>query len=379
MRQKIAVLSRNFSTTGGGAERYAVAVVEQLAQRHEVHVFTQQVGNRLAGVTYHRVALRLQRPRWINQWIFAIATGWATRKGFDVVHSHENLWHGNVQTVHVLPVKYSLSHGKTAWALWRAYLKAASSLRLLTYLWLEKKRFTIQGGRRIVVTSEALRLAMLEAYPAVFGAMEVISPGVVMPEAATGAQDKQQARAELGLPSQGTCVLFVGNDFQKKGLPSLIKALAQLPPDCFVAVVGHPRQRESMQQLAQELGVLPRLVFLGALRDMENAYRAADVLVHPTLQDSYAMVVLEAMAHGVPVVVSGLPYCGIAGELTHLAQAWILSDPQDADALVQAVGTVLGDTTLAQGLVAQGLAFARAHSWAHAGYQHEQLFQRFGG
>ena len=105
MRQKIAVLSRNFSTTGGGAERYAVAVVEQLAQRHEVHVFTQQVGNRIAGVTYHPVALPLRRPRWINQMYFATATWWATRRGFDVVHSHENSWHGQVQTVHVLPVK----------------------------------------------------------------------------------------------------------------------------------------------------------------------------------------------------------------------------------------------------------------------------------
>jgi len=219
---------------------------------------------------------------------------------------------------------------------------------------------------------------MLESYPGVADALDVISPGVAMPEVIASAQQKQDARAQLGLPAQGTCVLFVGNDFQKKGLPSLIKALAQLPSDCFVAVVGHLRQRASMQQLAQEAGVVSRLIFLGAQRNMENAYRAADLLVHPTLQDSYAMVVLEAMAHGVPVVVSGMPYCGIAGELTHLTQAWVLSDPRDSDALAQAMGAVLADATLAQGLVARGLSFAQAHSWAQVGNQHEQLFQRLG-
>ena len=376
MRLKIAVLSRNFSTTGGGAERYSVAVVEELSARHEVHVFAQAIQHQAPGVTYHKLAFRLERPRWINQWMFAISTWWATRKGFDIVHSHENIWHGNVQTVHVLPVRYGLFHGKSGVSLWLRYLKAATSLRLLSYLWLEKKRFGPSERRRVVVTSEALRDAMLETYPAVAAALDVISPGVAMPSARVSAQEKQDARAQLGLPAQGTCVLFVGNDFRKKGLPSLIKALALLPPTHFAAVVGHPKQREAMQQLAQEAGVAQRLFFLGALQNMERAYRAADLLVHPTLQDTYAMVVLEAMAHGVPVVVSGLPYCGIAGELAHLVQAWILADPQDSAALAQAIGAVMADPALAQGMVARGLEFAQAHSWAHTGAQHEALFQR---
>ena len=376
MRLKIAVLSRNFSTTGGGAERYSVAVVEELCARHEVHVFAQKIQHQAPGVTYHQLAFRLERPRWINQWMFAIATWWATRKGFDIVHSHENVWHGNVQTVHVLPVRYGLFHGKSGLALWLRYLKAATSLRLLSYLWLEKRRFTTSAHRRVVVTSDALREAMLAVYPSVAGALEVISPGVAMPAGPTTVQEKRDARALLGLPAQGTCLLFVGNDFRKKGLPTLVKALALLPPAHFVAVVGHPKQRDAMTQLAQEAGVAQRLIFLGALQNMEIAYRAADLLAHPTLQDTYAMVVLEAMAHGVPVVVSGLPYCGISGELAHLAQAWILADPHDPAALAQAIGAVMADTALARGLVARGLEFAQAHSWAHAGVRHEALFQR---
>ena len=115
-RLRVAVLNRVFVPTGGGAERYSMALVEQLAQQHDFHVFAQQVDHQWPGVTYHRVSAPLVRPRWINQLWYATATWWATRRGFDVVHSHENTWHGGVQTVHVLPIRYNLFLGRTGMA-----------------------------------------------------------------------------------------------------------------------------------------------------------------------------------------------------------------------------------------------------------------------
>lgn len=122
-RLRIAVLNRIFSATGGGAERYSIALVEQLAQRHEIHVFAQHINHQWPGVHYHRIALPFTRPRWINQLWFALATWWATRAGFDVVHSHESTWHGRVQTVHVVSVRYSLLQGAPWLALGPALVK----------------------------------------------------------------------------------------------------------------------------------------------------------------------------------------------------------------------------------------------------------------
>ncbi|MDO8370547.1 MAG: glycosyltransferase, partial [Polaromonas sp.] len=131
-RLRIAVLNRVFDPAGGGAERYSIALVEQLAQRHEIHVFAQQIRHHAPGVTYHRVSMPLRKPRWLNQLWYARATWWATRRGFDIVHSHENTWHGQVQTVHVLPVKYNLFHGRTGWPRLLAWVKVWTSPRLLT-------------------------------------------------------------------------------------------------------------------------------------------------------------------------------------------------------------------------------------------------------
>ncbi len=388
---RIAVLSRNFVATGGGAERYAIAIVEQLAARNEVHVYAQNIDHAFPGVTYHRLPARLQRPRWVNQLLFAWCSWRATRHGFDIVHSHENVWHGNVQTVHVLPVKYSLLAGRQGIRRTLQWLRICTSPRLLTYMWLEYKRFACVPGRRIVVTSSGLGEAMQQAYPQTtqqfqlsdashaISAMAVITPGVDVVEGTDDRKPAQRsARSRLGLPSEGTCLLFVGNDFRKKGLPALIGALAQLTktaPDIFLAVVGNPAQRGAMQVFAEELGVGQRVYFLGSLAKMEWAYSAADCLVHPTLQDAYAMVVLEAMAHAVPVVVSAARYCGIAADLQDGQEAMLLEHPRDAGQIARAVDTVLTQPAVQARLVSGGLAFAQRHSWEESGMAHQKLFE----
>ncbi|MBU3740125.1 MAG: glycosyltransferase family 4 protein, partial [Rhodoferax sp.] len=64
-RLRVAVLTRVFAPWGGGAERYAMALVEQLAARHEIHVFAQTVQHQWPGVHYHRIARPFARPRWL--------------------------------------------------------------------------------------------------------------------------------------------------------------------------------------------------------------------------------------------------------------------------------------------------------------------------
>jgi glycosyltransferase involved in cell wall biosynthesis len=373
-RLRIAVLNRNFSPTGGGAERYSMALVEQLAQRHEIHVFAQYIDHHWPGVTYHPVSAPFRRPRWVNQLWYATATWWATRKGFDVVHSHENTWHGNVQTVHVLPVKYNLFHGRTGLQRVLRWSKVLTSPRLLVYLWLERKRFSHLKGRCIVATASSLRSIMVRAYPATAPVLKVVTPGVETVPGLATAEQKLAARQVLGLPGTAQCVLLVGNDYRKKGLEALIDALRIIPADISLAVVGHAAQIPVFRDQARAAGMGGRVFFLGALKDVTQAYRAADVLAHPTMEDTFAMVVLEAMAHGLPVVVSDETYCGISGLLTPEKNALILEDPRDAKAVAASLKRVLEDIPLRQRLSEAGLVFARSHQWADIAQQQEAIY-----
>ena len=372
---RIAVLSRNFVATGGGAERYSIALVEQLAQQHEIHVFAQTIAHQHPSVTYHHVGTPLRRPRWINQLYFATATWWATRKGFDIVHSHENTWHGNVQTVHVLPVKHNLFYERHGLPRALRWLKVATSPRLLAYLALEKARYALRSPRRIVSVSRTLNDVMLQTYPRAASAMQFITPGIdAVPGLATPAA-KAAARVALNLPLEGRCILFVGNDFKKKGLPTLIPALAQLPSNIYVAVAGQSAQLPEMQRAAASAGLAGRIFFLGAVATMNQAYSAADSLVHPTLEDTYAMVVLEAMAHGLPVVVSAAKYCGIAADLQDGVNALLVQNPRNVQELTQQCRAMLDNSSLAKSLSSAALAFAKQHSWSNVAVAHEDIYK----
>jgi UDP-glucose:(heptosyl)LPS alpha-1,3-glucosyltransferase len=129
-----------------------------------------------------------------------------------------------------------------------------------------------------------------------------------------------------------------------------------------------------MRALAQRLGLAQRVWFVGALSDMDQAYRAADCLVHPTLEDTYAMVVLEAMAHGLPVVVSAARWCGIAAELHDGVQALLLHKPDDALALHSTLWRLLTSPELVSTLSQQGQFFASNKTWVDVASAYESIY-----
>ena len=106
--------------------------------------------------------------------------------------------------------------------------------------------------------------------------------------------------------------------------------------------------------------------------------RAAQLLAdaQAVAQAGASMVVLEAMAHGLPVLVSSAHYCGIAAELTHGSDALILDHPQDSKELARHLNTLLTNSDLRTSLKEAGLHFARERSWTHAAQRHETLMEQ---
>jgi UDP-glucose:(heptosyl)LPS alpha-1,3-glucosyltransferase len=371
-RLRIAVLARIFSTSAGGAERYCASLVKNLSSQHEIHVFAQDIRTQYPQVVFHQVPLFFRRPRWLNQIAFATYTWWQTRKGFDVVHSHENTWHGDVQTIHVLPFSYLWFVNRHGLGLFLKTLQLITSPRLLTYWVLEKLRMRHQPGRFLVAVSEPVKAVLNQDLKHKLEHICVISPGVERTHVHSSSE-KMQARLDLGLPMHGKCLLWIGNNAIKKGLPTLLDALAQLPNDFFLVIVGSAVPENKWRSQVTALGLDDRIFFKGVLDDMTLAYTAADLLVHPTLEDTFGMVVLEAMSHAVPAIVSSELYCGISAELTHLNNAWILQDPIDAKALEKAIEKSL-DSNTHEAMSQQAIAWAGTQDWQHLALAQEALY-----
>jgi glycosyltransferase involved in cell wall biosynthesis len=114
--------------------------------------------------------------------------------------------------------------------------------------------------------------------------------------------------------------------------------------------------------------------FLGALNDTTPAYLSATCLVHPTREDTFAMVVLEAMAFGLPVVVSNANFCGVAAMLSHRKNALLLSNPLDSVELSNAVHEVLSDGALSAFLGERARSFAANFDWGRLAKQQESIY-----
>lgn len=367
-RLKIAVLHRNFDPTAGGAEHYAVALVEELAHLHEFHVFAQRAVPSSPQVTYHHVPHLFVRPRWLNQLLYACYCAWATRKSmaFDIVHSHENTWTGNVQTVHVMPLTHNLFAGKSTAQKMIQWLKVCLSPRLLTYVVLEKRRLSNKPGRWFIAVSGQLNKLLEYSMGCNAKALITIPPGVHVKETLSpGARAlrKIQLRERLGLPEHARCLLWIGHDAQKKGLDIALNALALLPSDYVLIIAGAAKPREFWAPLIRNK-MSERILEKGTVKadELSQLYEACDLLIHPTKEDTFGMVVLEAMGCALPVIVSGAQYCGISAELRDHETALILASPEDPVELAGKVVLAL-QGPMADQLSTNGQEWAKTQDW----------------
>jgi UDP-glucose:(heptosyl)LPS alpha-1,3-glucosyltransferase len=169
-------------------------------------------------------------------------------------------------------------------------------------------------------------------------------------------------------------LLWVGNDAVKKNLATVLAALANLDASYRLLVVGKAHPTKPWQDKLVRLGIADRVSYLGVVSNMEQVYVSADLLLHPTLEDTFGMVVLEAMSYGLPVVVSQAKYCGLAADLQHEMNAIILPNPLDINALSTAVVNLSEPSVYAQHQGAV-LSFAEQHHWSDAAKQYDDLFQ----
>ena len=167
-------------------------------------------------------------------------------------------------------------------------------------------------------------------------------------------------------------VLFVGSQFRLKGLEFAIRALAEMKTEAHLLVVGHDSPANGFRKLANELGVAERVHFLGARKDLPEIYPAADAFVFPSLYETFALVCLEAMASGLPVVASRVG--GIEDYLRDEENGLFIK--REAHDIAQKLDRVLTDADLRARLRATGLATAANYSWDKIAQQYLRLFDQ---
>jgi len=174
---------------------------------------------------------------------------------------------------------------------------------------------------------------------------------------------KDGTKAAPGLPA-GRRMLWVGRLDAQKGFPMAVAAFRQIAsevPDLSFVVVGEGRDRSAVSSLRPD--VRRRVVLVGSVahQSLPAYYAGADVFVSPAVgQESFGLVLVEAMAAGVPVVASDIP--GYR-EVVRANIDGLLVRPGDSGALAEAVRRVLSDPEFASRLSEAGRARADRYRW----------------
>ncbi|MEH3086144.1 MAG: glycosyltransferase family 4 protein [Xylophilus ampelinus] len=121
-------------------------------------------------------------------------------------------------------------------------------------------------------------------------------------------EDRAGSRRRLGLVEEGHWIVSVGHLIERKGHHIAVQALARLPSDVRLALVGTGPERASLEALARGAGVADRVHFAGMVpqQDLRWWYSAADALTLCSSREGWANVLLEAMACGTPVLATDI-------------------------------------------------------------------------
>src|SRR4029077_504225 len=172
---------------------------------------------------------------------------------------------------------------------------------------------------------------------------------------------RELSRKFLQLPEADCVLLLVGNDWKKKGLTPLVKAIAavqHLP--LRLLVVGRDNRAPFLEQV-QRLRLDGRVLFLEPSSDIMQFYAAADVYAGPSLHDSFALPPIEAMACGLPVITSVTN--GGAQIITEGLDGFVLSDAQDSLALSRLICRLYEQPDLRRTVGENAARTAQSYSW----------------
>lgn len=361
---RIAIVVERFEPRGG-VEGAAWTVAHGLAAGgDEVHVFARRspaspptpgaAGGPDPAPRLHLLPVPAAWQPWRVRAFSRRAARAAPRGAFDAVHAFARTRHQDL---------FRAGGGCHAAYMERAYGRTGAALRRLSprhavLLDLEHRVFG-DASQRIQCNSEMVRDEIAARY-GVPGERFAILPNGVDTE-----RFHPQRRAEEGAalrralaPEAAPVWLLVGHGLRRKGLDTLLRALAAREAKDEALWVAGGDAPGPWQSLAARLGVAERVRFLGPREDLPALYAAADALVLPTRYDAFANVCLEAAAAGLAVVTSGAN-----GAARWLGEAGVVvADPEDVEGLAAALDEVASPARRAA-LGAAARARAEGSSW----------------
>jgi UDP-glucose:(heptosyl)LPS alpha-1,3-glucosyltransferase len=339
---KIALVILHADATRGGAERYTVDLADALATAgHDVSIVA-------ASGADANVVLKgggATRPGQYKRFLAAVDDH-LSRTRYDIVHAMLPVRHCDIYHPHagVAAEAIRSGHEKYANPLKRRLAEWGNRLNWKRQYFAEVERELLTGSKPPIVLclSNYIKDELRRHYTMDDSRMVRLLNGVDLSrfDVATCAEAGEGIRRRYNIAPDHVLALMVAQDFARKGLHQAIEAMAHPgDPRLRLLVVGRDSP-EPYARHGQRLGLGDRVIFAGPTTDTRPFYAAADFFILPTRHDPCSLVVIEALAMGLPVISTAQN--GACEYMTDGQEGLILPDPMDIPRLTDAIQAMLG-------------------------------------
>lgn len=365
---KIAVIIPKYGLLGG-AEQFASELTGRLCANPDYgfHVFANRWQSDSSPVRFHKVPI-ISFPKFLTTVSFAWFTQRRLRQNnISLVHSHERIFSADIFTLHGVPHRYWVDQVR----------RKRMSLNDRATAWVEKQ--LVYGGqcKKFIAVSKLTRDIFLQEYPINPDRVQIIHPGVHLSDYTHQNKNnvRHAVRNVLGIDNTDPVIIFASMNFEIKGLDDILLTLARLKTQNskFKLIVAGKGNIKKYRKMAKEMNVAGNVIFTGPVpKDkLTDLYLASDLYIMLSKFDTFGMVVLEAMAAGLPVIISSR--VGAKDLVQEGKNGFIIADSSDYPYIASRINLLLDENTRRQ-MSDDAVQTSFQNTWDAAANQYRDIY-----
>jgi UDP-glucose:(heptosyl)LPS alpha-1,3-glucosyltransferase len=333
---KIALITKRVSQSLGGAERVSANLAGKLSKAgHDVHICTGHMDTALEGTETHLI----KTVKWLSPLRLLSfqrkVRNILRKEKFDLVYSLCQVYPVDIYRVgdgihrHWMKVLYPNTLQR--------WLKYLTSLVHLVMRFLEGRIFSKGNCSFFITNSMLVKDQIIEYFHIPGEKIKVIYNGVDHNAFNVGVKKyRNEMRRQYGIEEKDLVILFVSNNWERKGLATIIEAIAKTGTGKIRLLIVGRGNKKRYFSLAGNKKISPeKIIFTGRTGDVEKYYGMSDIFILPSRYEPFANVCLEAMACGLPVITTKTN--GASEVIMHGRNGFILDDWRDSSGLANIV------------------------------------------
>ncbi len=354
----------------GGQERAAAEVLSRIATRAALTVIASECD--MPGTPLRWMPIDVpRRPSVLRTWAFARAARRAEREAACTITNSIGAAaiDADVITAQFCQAAFTarfggIRGGSGARALYQRFAQ-------LRFTADERRAYTSPRLKRVIAVSEGTARELREFYGVPAARIVVVPNGVdgAQFRPAADAPSRRALRQRLSLPADDFLALFVGGDWERKGVRDAISAIAGLA-DTRLVVLGSGNV-EAMRAHASRAGAAAQVIFPGPSRSPEDWYAACDAFVFPSRYEAFSLVTLEAAASGLPIVAHAIN--GTEELVRDGENGWLV--PFGAAALREKIEVLRDDSARRARMSAAAVESSRRYGWGRIAEEQFAVFE----